>query len=65
LVAGQATVYLGLSSDVAVPGDYDGDGMTDPAVVRSDVGAWFITGQPAISHGLPGDIPTPQRPRVP
>jgi hypothetical protein len=25
-----------------VPGDYDGDGMVDPAVYRPSTGQWFI-----------------------
>jgi hypothetical protein len=28
--------------DIAVPGDYDGDGMVDPAVYRPSTGQWFI-----------------------
>lgn len=29
-------------SDVAVPGDYDGDGITDRAIYRKPTGEWFI-----------------------
>lgn len=34
-------VNYGLSTDDIVPGDYDGDGKTDVAVVRSSGGAWI------------------------
>lgn len=34
-------VNFGLSTDDIVPGDYDGDGKTDVAVVRSSGGAWI------------------------
>jgi hypothetical protein len=32
----------GVSTDVPVPGDYDGDGKTDLAVFRPSTGQWFI-----------------------
>ena len=32
----------GISGDVPVPGDYDGDGKTDMAVWRPSLGVWFI-----------------------
>ena len=32
----------GASGDVPVPGAYDGDGKTDPAVWRPSLGVWFI-----------------------
>jgi hypothetical protein len=53
-----------LSDDVPVPGDYDGDGLTDLAVYRRSTGVWLIrrssdlglTQQPWGSPAL-GDIP--------
>jgi hypothetical protein len=29
-------------NDVAVPGDYDGDGKTDIAIWRASTGTWYI-----------------------
>ena len=37
------TYQWGLTGDVAVPGDYDGDGRTDFAVYRPSTGVWFVT----------------------
>ena len=31
-----------MNGDVAVQGDYDGDGTTDYAVVRPSTGAWYL-----------------------
>jgi hypothetical protein len=56
-------VNWGNSTDVPVPGDYDGDGTDDVAVYRN--GTWFILqsgGAPLIaSWGVAGDIPIPAK----
>ncbi len=58
------TKQLGLSTDVPVPSDYDGDGKTDFAVWRPSTGVWTIvqssneatvTGQ----WGASTDVPVP------
>jgi hypothetical protein len=54
-------VDFGTSTDVPVPGDYDGDGKYDQAVYRS--GSWFIRNavSGAVTNGLFGtatDQPT-------
>jgi hypothetical protein len=36
------TIALGAVGDVPVPGDYDGDGITDIAVYRPLTGAWYV-----------------------
>ncbi len=40
------TVSWGLPGDRAVPGDYNGDGVTDFAVWRPSTGTWFILVNP-------------------
>ncbi len=51
----------GVSTDVPVPGDYDGDGKTDLGVWRPATGVWFIFkstgGTLTIQWGTPGDVP--------
>ena len=37
-----ATYQWGLPGDVVVPGDYDGDGVTDLAVWRPSNGVWYV-----------------------
>jgi hypothetical protein len=55
-------VGWGISTDTPVPGDYDGDGITDPAVYRD--GGWYIypSGGGAaysVGWGISTDIPVP------
>jgi hypothetical protein len=51
----RSTASLGV---VPVPGDYDGDGVTDIAVFRPD-GRWEVMGQMSPLWGAPGDLPVP------
>jgi hypothetical protein len=53
----------GALGDVPVPGDYDGDGVTDTAVFRRPTGTWYVnaTTEKTISFqfGENGDKPVP------
>jgi hypothetical protein len=62
---GPFQIYFGASSDIPVPGDYDGDGKTDAVIYRPSNGLWYgpRTGAAQIVIqtvlGSPGDIPIP------
>ena len=53
----QATVSWGNSASIPVPGDYDGDGDTDPAVYND--GTWYIKDQFVDTWGDSSSIPVP------
>ena len=55
---------FGLSTDLPVPGDYNGDGVSEIAVFRGSEGAWYISQGSAqnftrIPWGINGDVPVP------
>jgi hypothetical protein len=60
-------IIWGTTGDIPVPGDYDGDGMTDFAIARPSDGTWQVlpstnpTGPGSVFHSgmVPGDIPVP------
>jgi hypothetical protein len=59
-----ATIFaFGVSTDLPVTGDFDGDGKTDPAVFTPATGIWSIRrstlGDIQIQWGLNGDVPVP------
>src|SRR5262249_44143425 len=60
------TIAWGLSTDKPVPGDYDGDGLIDPAVYRPSDGMWHVlkstsnyTATIDVQWGLSTDTPVP------
>jgi len=65
-VRNRFTIHWGMHGDIPVPGDYDGDGLTDFALYRPWTNTWFfyqlrpqtagwVTS--ALTWGIPGDIP--------
>ena len=62
-----ATYQWALLNDLPVPGDYDGDGLTDRAVFRPSTATWYIvfssSNSPVtIQWGLLNDVPVLKRP---
>ena len=47
----------GMSDDVPVPVDYDGDGRMEVAVYRPLTGEWFVREKFTITWGASGDVP--------
>lgn len=63
LYASSLSIPWGLRTDIPVPSDYDGDGITDLAVYRASIGTWFIklfstgfVGSASFQWGIAGDI---------
>ena len=53
----------GIADNIPIPGDYDGDGAWNIAVLRDSNGKWYIRGQaPApLRWYATGDYPLPVR----
>jgi len=62
---GRFQIFFGATSDVPVPGDYNGDGKTDAVIFRPSTGLWYgpATALPQIviqmNLGQTGDVPVP------
>jgi hypothetical protein len=54
-----AEVSFGRVGDLPIPGDYDGDGVTDLAVYRPAKRLWIIKDQRRFRFGKSGSIPVP------
>jgi len=58
---GIGSTAWGLTDDIPVPGDYDGDGNTEYAVLRPSNGKWYIKDVGTFSWYASGDFPLPVR----
>jgi extracellular elastinolytic metalloproteinase len=62
---GTFQIYFGATTDIPVPGDYNGDGKTDAAIFRPSTGLWYGPGTGLaqiviqMNLGQAGDIPIP------
>ena len=50
---------FGALTDLPVPGDYNGDGLTDVALFEQKTATWYVRGVGNIQWGLKGDVPVP------
>jgi hypothetical protein len=59
----QTTQQYGVSGDIPVPGDFDGDGKTDFSIFRPSTSNWYFIysagGSGQYPFGTTGDIPVP------
>ncbi len=60
----RSPILWGTATDVAAPGDYDGDGKTDVAVWRPSTGLWYVlrssdSQMQTSQWGASGDVPLP------
>jgi hypothetical protein len=62
-VLAAAGFLWGRPGDVAVTADFDGDGLTDPAMFRGATGQWWVLrsrlGAAVLPWGQAGDVPLP------
>jgi hypothetical protein len=62
-IQSQFTQSWGLTNDIPVPGDYDGNGTGDRVVYRDGQWLFQATGV-SVFWGLAGDIPAPLPPPI-
>jgi hypothetical protein len=68
MMSSSTPITLGQTGDIPVPGDYDGDGVVQPAVFRPSTGTWYLCTanfeapscpMTTTTFGKSGDIPVP------
>ena len=61
-VRGHAPTPWGVSGDVPLTADFDGNGQADIAVYRPSTATWYAHGRPAVRFGAPDETPVQQAP---